>query len=104
MSPTGARSKPRTTCGTRCSACARRGTRRTARACGAPSSWAASPSRFFRANDLPFGRHIGMPYRDFMLNIQPDDFHQLNKRVAHLLASPGRLRRMQEVPARACHP
>ena len=55
------------------------------------------PVTFFRANDLPFGRHIGMPYRDFMLNIQPDDYHQLNKRVAHLVDSPGRLRRMQEV-------
>ncbi len=57
------------------------------------------PVTFFRANDLPFGRHIGMPYRDFMLNIQPDDYHQLNKRVAHLIDSPGRLRRMQEVLA-----
>ncbi len=61
------------------------------------------PVTFFRANDLPFGRHMGMPYRDFVLNIQPDDYHQLNKRVRHLLNSPARLRRMQEA-RRPCGP
>ena len=39
----------------------------------------------------------GMPYEDFVLNIQPDDYTQLNERVAALLESPTRLKRMQEV-------
>ena len=54
------------------------------------------PVTFFRANELPFARFLGVPYEDFVLNIQPDDYHQLNARVAALMDSPVRLRRMQE--------
>jgi hypothetical protein len=54
------------------------------------------PVTFFRANDLPFARFLGLPYEEFLLNIQPDDFAQLNERVGRVLASPQRLRHMQE--------
>jgi len=53
------------------------------------------PVTFFRAFDLPFQRHMGMPYADFVLNIQPDDYRQLNRRVQALLDDPPQLRRMQ---------
>ncbi len=54
------------------------------------------PVTFFRANELPFARFLGLPYEDFTLNIQPDDYAQLNDRVSALMGSPARLRRMQE--------
>lgn len=53
------------------------------------------PVTFFRAFDLPFQRHMGMPYTDFILNIQPDDYRQLNKRIQYLLDNPAKLRHMQ---------
>lgn len=53
------------------------------------------PVTFFRAFDLPFQRHMGMPYADFVLNIQPDDYRQLNARIQALLDNPSQLRRMQ---------
>ena len=53
------------------------------------------PVTFFRANDLPFARFLGVPYGEFMLNIQPDDYPQLNDRIGRILASPQRLRHMQ---------
>ena len=31
------------------------------------------PVTFFRANDLPFARHLGIAYSDFVVNLQPDD-------------------------------
>jgi hypothetical protein len=31
------------------------------------------PVTFFRANDLPFARHLGVAYSDFIVNLQPDD-------------------------------
>jgi hypothetical protein len=31
------------------------------------------PVTFFRANDLPFARHLGITYSDFIVNLQPDD-------------------------------
>ncbi|BDA49002.1 probable glucuronosyltransferase [Coccomyxa sp. Obi] len=54
------------------------------------------PVTFFRAFDLPFQRHMGMPYADFVLNIQPDDYRHLNTRIQALLDNPTQLRRMQE--------
>lgn len=48
-----------------------------------------------RAFDLPFQRHMGVPYSDFVLNIQPDDYRQLNSRVQRLLDNPAQLRAMQ---------
>ncbi|CAL8466705.1 g6241 [Coccomyxa elongata] len=54
------------------------------------------PVTFFRANDLPFARFLGVPYGEFMLNIQPDDYPQLNDRISRILASPQRLRHMQD--------
>lgn len=56
------------------------------------------PVTFFRAFDLPFQRHMGMPYADFVLNIQPDDYRHLNARVQALLDNPTQLRRMQVRP------
>lgn len=53
------------------------------------------PVTFFRANDLPFARFLGVPYEEFLLNIQPDDYAQLNARVGSILGSPQRLRHMQ---------
>lgn len=48
-----------------------------------------------RAYDLPFQRHMGLPYTDFVLNIQPDDYQQLNEKIQFFLDNPARLRRMQ---------
>ena len=48
-----------------------------------------------RAYDLPFQRHMGLPYSDFVLNIQPDDYQQLNDKIQFFLDNPARLRRMQ---------
>ena len=48
-----------------------------------------------RANDLPFARYQGVPYEDFVLNIQPDDYPLLNSKVQRILDSPKRLRHMQ---------
>lgn len=48
-----------------------------------------------RANDLPFARNLGVPYEEFLLNIQPDDYTQLNGKVQRILDSPKRLRHMQ---------
>ena len=50
-----------------------------------------------RANDLPFARNLGVPYEEFILNIQPDDYTQLNSKVQHILDSPKRLRHMQVI-------
>ncbi len=48
-----------------------------------------------RAYDLPFQRHMGLPYSDFVLNIQPDDYQQLNDKIQFFLDNPARLRHMQ---------
>ena len=48
-----------------------------------------------RAYDLPFQRHMGLPYSDFVLNIQPDDYQQLNEKIQFFLDNPVRLRYMQ---------
>lgn len=48
-----------------------------------------------RAYDLPFQRHMGLPYSDFVLNIQPDDYQQLNDKIQFFLENPARLRHMQ---------
>ena len=52
-----------------------------------------------RANDLPFARHLGVPYEDFVLNIQPDDYMQLNAKVQRIMDSPRQLRNMQVTDA-----
>ena len=52
-----------------------------------------------RANDLPFARYLGVPYEDFVLNIQPDDYTQLNAKVQRILDSPKQLRHMQVTDA-----
>ena len=38
---------------------------------------------------------MGLPYSDFVLNIQPDDYRQLNQRIQFFLDNPARLRHMQ---------
>jgi len=38
-----------------------------------------------------------VPYEDFVLNIQPDDYTQLNSKVQRILDSPKRLRHMQVI-------
>lgn len=53
------------------------------------------PVTMFRANDLPFARFLGMPYDSFMVNVQPDDYKQMNNILSRILADPLRLRRMQ---------
>lgn len=53
------------------------------------------PVTMFRANDLPFARFLGMPYDSFMVNLQPDDYKELNGVLSRILADPARLRRMQ---------
>ena len=50
-----------------------------------------------RAYDLPFQRHMGLPYSDFVLNIQPDDYQQLNDKIQFFLDNPARLRHMQVI-------
>ncbi|CAL8466706.1 g6242 [Coccomyxa elongata] len=54
------------------------------------------PVTMFRANDLPFARFLGMPYDSFMVNVQPDDYRELNSVLSRILADTARLRRMQE--------
>ena len=54
------------------------------------------PVTMFRANDLPFARFLAMPYSSFMVNVQPDDYAQLNTVLRRILRLPGRLRQMQE--------
>ncbi len=54
------------------------------------------PVTMFRANDLPFARALGVPYASFMVNVQPDDYAQLNNVLTQILRAPGRLRAMQE--------
>ena len=44
---------------------------------------------------MPFQRHMGLPYSDFVLNIQPDDYQQLNEKIQFFLDNPVRLRYMQ---------
>lgn len=53
------------------------------------------PVTMFRANDLPFARFLGMPYETFMVNIQPDDYTELNSVLTRIMADPPRLHRMQ---------
>ena len=43
------------------------------------------PVTMFRANDLPFARFLGMPYSTFMVNVQPDDYAQLNAVLRRIL-------------------
>ena len=38
------------------------------------------PVTFFRANDVPFARHLGINYSDFMVNLQPDDVRRTQAR------------------------
>ena len=38
---------------------------------------------------------MGLPYSDFVLNIQPDDYQQLNDKIQFFLDNPARLRHMQ---------
>ena len=38
---------------------------------------------------------MGLPYSDFVLNIQPDDYQQLNEKIQFFLDNPLRLRYMQ---------
>ena len=38
---------------------------------------------------------MGLPYSDFVLNIQPDDYQQLNSKIQYFLDNPARLRHMQ---------
>ena len=38
----------------------------------------------------------GMPYESFAVNIQPDDYAQLNSVLQRILDDPPRLKRMQE--------
>ena len=38
---------------------------------------------------------MGLPYSDFVLNIQPDDYQQLNNKIQYFLDNPARLRHMQ---------
>ena len=62
---------------------------------GAQAQREAAGVRARRAFDLPFQRHMGVPYADFVLNIQPDDYLQLNGRVQGLLDDAPRLQAMQ---------
>jgi len=47
------------------------------------------PVTMFRANDVPFNRFLKVPYESFMVNVQPDDYTQLNNvlQVGPLLLS-----------------
>ncbi len=38
---------------------------------------------------------MGLPYSDFVLNIQPDDYQQLNNKIQYFLDNPAKLRHMQ---------
>ena len=40
---------------------------------------------------------MGLPYSDFVVNIQPDDYQQLNDKIQFFLDNPARLRHMQVI-------
>lgn len=54
------------------------------------------PVTFFRATELPFARYLGLDYRRFMVNIQPDDYEETPRRLARILQEPKVLRSLQQ--------
>jgi hypothetical protein len=54
------------------------------------------PVTFFRATELPFARFLGLDYRRFVVNVQPDDYRDTPQRLARILEEPHALRLLQQ--------
>jgi hypothetical protein len=54
------------------------------------------PVTFFRATEMPFARFLGLDYRQFAINIQPDDYADTPKRLEALLNDTSQLRLLQQ--------
>lgn len=57
------------------------------------------PVTFYRGNDRPFERHLHMPWDAFSVNLQPDDYNQLNRVLQSILNNPQRLQGLQNALA-----
>ena len=57
------------------------------------------PVTFYRGNDRPFERHLRMPWDAFSVNMQPDDYDQLNRVLQGILDDPKRLQGLQNALA-----
>ena len=57
------------------------------------------PVTFYRGNDRPFERHLGVPWDTFSINLQPDDYDQLNRVLQAILDDPRRLQGLQNALA-----
>ena len=53
------------------------------------------PVTFYRGNDRPFERHLHVPWDAFSVNLQPDDYDQLNRVLQGILDDPRRLYELQ---------
>ena len=53
------------------------------------------PVTFLLANDSPYEKILGINYREFTVNINPDEWHLTRRILSSLLAQPETLRRMQ---------
>ena len=57
------------------------------------------PVTFYRGNDRPFERHLRVPWDAFSVNLQPDDYDQLNRVLQGILDDPKRLQGLQNALA-----
>lgn len=57
------------------------------------------PVTFYRGNDRPFERHLRVPWDAFSVNMQPDDYDQLNRVLQGILDDPKRLQGLQNALA-----
>ena len=57
------------------------------------------PVTFYRGNDRPFERHLRMPWDAFSINLQADDYAQLNRVLQAILDNPKRLQELQSALA-----
>ena len=57
------------------------------------------PVTFYRGNDRPFERHLRLPWDAFSVNLQPDDYAQLNRVLQAILDDPKRLQGLQSALA-----
>jgi len=57
------------------------------------------PVTFYRGNDRPFERHLKVPWDAFSVNMQPDDYDQMNRVLQSILDDPKRLQSLQSALA-----
>ena len=56
---------------------------------------------FYRGNDRHFERHVHMPWDNVSVDLQPDDYYQLNRVLQGIFDDPRRLEGMQ-TPLQRC--